>query len=92
LTKTATKPPAYLVERLTDLERASSLCFRDPDAARKILYHLSAQFKEHLDDAFVEPVEKAALVLWDSPHKAKALIATVIGKIKSTKREHEKEH
>ena len=69
------RPPAYMEERISDLEHAQEFFYKDPGRARKILATVSEQIDQHHDDDFLDPIKTATEMLRQgSPAKAFAVI------------------
>jgi hypothetical protein len=76
--KTASRPPAYLVERVSDLGYASELSLTSPGAARSVLDCVISQLSAHMDDEYVESLRSASRAMLDSPNRARSIIDEVV--------------
>jgi hypothetical protein len=89
--KTASRPPAYLVERSKDLEYASKVAFRSPRVARGILLELATKFDDHMDHDYAQETRGAAEVVLDSAARAGAIISAMIGRMEAEKDDMDQE-
>jgi hypothetical protein len=77
--KTASKPPSYLVERVSDIKHAGDMLkgagsLRE---AKLLIDRIISQLEQHHDDDYVKPLKEACGVILDSPKKAKAILDKV---------------
>lgn len=86
----ASKPPAYVLERVSDLLKASTICNKSPSNAKSILQRVIGQLEEHMDQEYLEDLQRASGIVLDSPQRAKSLIEIVVGRMKSDKKYKEK--
>ena len=84
----ASTPPSYVIERVSDLTRASRTCQISPSNAKTILRHVIKQLNDHMDEEYITDLEAASRIVLDSPQRAKALIEVVVGKMISDKEVH----
>lgn len=77
--KYAQRPPAYLIERISDLEHAIELSKTSPSEASAVLAHVSQRLREHNDDEFAQTIDEAIQVMPDSPAKSQDIVAKVVG-------------
>lgn len=69
------QPPAYVEERVSDLEYAQEFLFKNPAQAKKILAAVAEQISQHHDDKFLEPIRRAAELLSNgNPRNAHEMI------------------
>lgn len=87
----AAKAPAYLVERISDLNHACELLNTSPREAGIVLSHVVSQLSKHHDDKFVPPLEEATKILRDSPRRASDVIKTVVDAMVAEKQLQEME-
>lgn len=77
-TRTASRPPSYVQERLSDLSRITKISFTAPGDARDLLLRVVAQMKAQKDDEYVSPLEEAARKAVDSPPTLRSLVESVM--------------
>lgn len=73
------KPPAYLLERISDLHYVIDLANNSPSEARRVLAHVITNLNTHHDDQFVMPLSLASSKMIDNPTSSKEIIGKVIG-------------
>lgn len=76
--KKAASPPAYLVERISDLKHACDIAKTSPRDANKILSEVVSQLTHHHNELFVPPLKDAARIMLDSPERATQAIQKVV--------------
>jgi len=76
--KCAAKPPAYLIERISDLKHACELSKTSPREANTVISAVISQLSEQHDEDFVAPLTEAARIMLDSPFRAKDAIEKVV--------------
>jgi hypothetical protein len=81
----ASKPPAYVLERISDLLRASKTCIKSPSNARAIIKRVISQLEEHMDEEYLADLQRISGIILDSPPRAKALIEVVMARMESDK-------
>lgn len=83
----ASKPPAYMVERISDLRYAADMSKTSPSNARTVIRQVITQLKDHLDnsDAYLKPLERAANVILDNPRAARDLIVLAVSAMEMAK-------
>lgn len=91
LRREASKPPAYMVERISDLKHASDVSKTSPSSAKSILSTISSQFSTHDDEDYATLITEASKVVLDNPPRAREMIARAIVAIEADKREHDLE-
>ena len=91
LRREASKPPAYLVERISDLKHASDVSKTSPSSAKSILSTISSQLRSHQDDEYAVLITEASKVVLDSPARAREMIARAIVEMEADKRDHDTE-
>ena len=77
--KTASKPPSYLVERVSDIKHAGDM-LKNSGSSREVkllIDRIISQLEQHHDDDYVKPLKEACGVILDSPKKAKAILDKV---------------
>ena len=72
--KTASKPPSYLVERVSDIRHASEMLKGSPREAMVLISRVIAQLEQHHDVDYVSPLKEACKMALDSPKKATELL------------------
>lgn len=77
-TRTASRPPSYVQERLSDLSRITKKSFTAPSEARDLLLDVVAQMRNQNDDEYVAPLEEAARKAVDSPPTLRVLVEAVM--------------
>jgi hypothetical protein len=87
----AGKPPAYVVERISDLRHAIDVSKTSPGAARSILGRIASDLSTHHDSEYVTAIEEASRILIDSPDRARGLIAHVVASMLKHKEQRENE-
>jgi hypothetical protein len=85
----ASKPPAYVVERISDLRHALDVSKTSPSTARIILNRLVAQLSVHRDNEYVNAIEDASKAVVDNPVRARSIIAYVVQTMISDKDAHD---
>ena len=77
--KVASKPPSYLVERVSDLRHAGDLLKNGGSLreTRTLICRIISQLEQHHDDDYVKPLREACDVILDSPKKARAILEKV---------------
>jgi len=78
LTKMAAGPPAYLIERISDLRNASDVSKTAPGVARSLLREIIAQLESHNDKEFAAKLAQAERKMLDSPKMAREIIIQVV--------------
>jgi hypothetical protein len=78
LKKAAAKPPAYLIERISDLKHACDVAKTSPREANNILSEVSASLQKQHDEEFVAPLKEASKIMFDSPPRAINAIEKII--------------
>lgn len=78
LNKIAAKPPAYLIERISDLKHACDVAQVSPREANAVISKVISQLSKQHDDDFVVPLKDAAKIMLDSPARAKGAIEKVV--------------
>lgn len=89
--RTAHKPPAYFVERISDLNHASEVSEIAPSNARSILQGVISQLESHMDDEYVDDLKMASDILLDNPKKARSLIGLVVAFMQADKSQYDLE-
>lgn len=89
--RTSSKPPAYIVERVSDLQYAIDLARRSPSGAREVLDGIIEQLGVHMDNEYVDDLQTASDIILDNPQKAMSLIGIVVSFMQADKRRHDKE-
>lgn len=84
--KTSSRPPSYVIERVSDLEHAAELMGTSPLDARQVLSAVIFSLKEHNDSEYVAPLEEAVVLLGDSPSKSAELVKAVAASMTMDKR------
>lgn len=87
--KQASSPPAYLRERISDLNHAADVSKTSPSNAKSILNRISSQLMKHNDIEYAKLVEEASKVVLDSPLKARGIISRAIRDMEADKDEHD---
>lgn len=87
----ASKPPAYIQERLSDLQYASELSKTSPSGARHVVDKILAQLDEHMDHEYVDDLKTASEVMLDSPKKARDIIGIISQYMRADKRRFDRE-
>lgn len=78
ISRTAAKPPAYLVERISDLQHACTLAKTSPSEANLVIAQTISKLSGHHDDLFVPPLKAAMGIMLDSPVRGKEAVIKVI--------------
>lgn len=86
----ASKPPSYVVERISDLRHAIDVSKTSPSNAKSILARLISQLNQHLDNEYVTAIEDASRAILDNPVRARNIIAYVVQNMADDKELHEK--
>ena len=81
----ASKPPAYVLERISDLLRAAKVCNKSPSTAKAIVQRIINQLEEHMDEEYLSDLQRVSGIVLDSPARAKALIEIVMARMESDK-------
>lgn len=84
-------PPAYMMERISDLRHACDLSNRAPGEAARVVRDVVKQLTAHHDDSYAKHLSVAADRMLDSPKKATEDIMRVIAVMLSEKEQHEAE-
>jgi len=87
----AHKPPAYMIERISDLSYASELSETAPSSARSILQNVISQLEAHTDDEYVNDLKTASDIILDNPQKARNLIDIVSSFMQADKSQYDLE-
>ena len=82
-------PPAYMVERIKDLEYASKIASKAPRESRAVLLDLAVKFQKHMNEDYAAEVTGAAEVVLDSPVRAKTAISIMIDRMLIEKEEYD---
>lgn len=78
LYKEAQRPPAYLIERISDLEHAIEVSRTSPTDAKAIIQHVADRLRTHHDIEYADTLDEAVKALSDSPARSSAIISKVI--------------
>jgi len=78
LLKLAAQPPAYLVERISDLQYACDIAKTSPRNANQIISEVISQLSSQHDDGFITPLKDASKIMLDSPSRATEAIEKVV--------------
>lgn len=89
--KTAAKAPAYIFERISDLDHACEVIRTSPREAQAIISSVISQLNSHHDDKFSEALVVAKKLLLDSPEKARSAIMATVDAMKLEKAMQAKE-
>lgn len=76
--KIAAKPPAYMVERISDLKHACDLAKISPREANNVISSVISQLSNQHDNDFVAPLQEASRIMLDSPFRAQDAIQKVV--------------
>jgi len=76
--KTASRPPAYLQERLSDLSRVTRASMTEPGHARGLLEDVITKLRKHGDDEYAGPLEEAVRRGLDNPSTMRTLVEAVM--------------
>jgi len=57
------RPPAYIEERISDLDYAKEFFYKDPAKAKQILAKITEQLIIHHDNTYVAPIKEAPEML-----------------------------
>lgn len=76
--KTASRPPAYFQERLSDLSRVTRVSMTEPAHARVLLGDVITKLKKQGDDEYTGPLEEAFRRGLDSPRMMRTLVEAVM--------------
>ena len=87
----ASKPPAYLFERISDLNHAAELCLSSPLECVKILEIIYKEFQAQNNPEEANALKIAIKTIKDSPPKAKECIIKLIDFLKYQKEEYDDE-
>jgi RNase adaptor protein for sRNA GlmZ degradation len=90
-TLAASAPPAYMLERISDLRHACDLSGRAPGEAKKVIMEVVSQLSVHNDSPYAKHLTDAAEKMLDSPKLATEAIKKVISVMISEKEEHDAE-
>lgn len=85
----ASKPPAYVLERISDLRHAIDVSKTSPSTAKSILSRLVAQLSSHHDNEYVNAIEDASKAILDNPVRARSIIAYVVQTMSDDKDAHD---
>lgn len=74
------RPPAYFMERVSDLKHVVDVMADSPRSAKSILAAIMIQLRKHHDEnpEFMMPLAKASDTILDNPTRAKDLIMLAI--------------
>lgn len=75
---TAAKPPAYLAERISDLQHACTISKTSPRDANAIIARTITQLSTHHDDIFIPPLQEAMHIMLDSPVRAQQAVEKIV--------------
>jgi len=89
--KTAAKPPAYILERISDLKHVCDVAKTSPREANQILSQVVSQLSTQHDDIFVLPLKEAGRIMLDSPARATTAIEKVVAAMITEKEIQESE-
>lgn len=84
--KPTPRPPAYALERISDLDFASKVSKTAPGDAKEILAYVATSLRKHNDEDYARLVQDAAQIILDSPSKARRMIENVILKMNSARK------
>lgn len=76
--KLAAKPPAYMMERISDLKHACDIAKTSPRDANKVISSIISQLSTQHDDDFIAPLQEASRIMLDSPARAQDAIQKVV--------------
>ena len=83
-----TKPPAYLLERISDIRHAATLLRTEPGEARKILAEVASALESHGDKEHAAATLAVATASRDSPPKAREMALAIIKEMMIEKEEY----
>jgi hypothetical protein len=84
--KLASRPPAYVQERVSDIRHAAETAMVAPSDARKMLSGIISQLKSNHDDEYAKVLDGAVALMLDSPSRAGDLMREVAEAMLSDKR------
>lgn len=87
----AHKPPAYMVERISDLGYVTELSQKSPSSARSVLDGVIEQLSTNMDDDYVDDLKSASEIMLDNPQKARNLIDIVAAFMRADKEKYDLE-
>ena len=76
--KTASRPPSYVQERISDLARVTRVSMTAPGKAKELLGEVIDKIKIQGDHEYVEPLEQAMRKAIDSPSELRVLVEAVM--------------
>lgn len=79
ITRTAAKPPAYLMERVSDLEHACHVSKTSPREANVVISNVISELSKHHDTDFIPPLKEAGKIMLDNPFRAREAINKIVG-------------
>lgn len=85
------KPPAYVMERISDLRHACSIAKISPSNAKAIILEVIRDLSKQHDTSYAISLEKAVGRMLDNPDDASKLVMKVIAVMLSEKIEYEDE-
>lgn len=84
--KTASRPPAYIEERISDLEHAIELTKTSPQEARQAIARIIQNLSSQHDDEYVVALQGAADKMFDNPGSAREMMSSLTRAMLSDKR------
>ena len=76
---TASKPPSYVLERVSDLSHAAEVSKTSPSNAKSLINEVVSQLEAQADQEYVDELMAACDIMLDSPSRARALVEVVTG-------------
>lgn len=85
------RPPAYFMERVSDLRHIVEVMSDSPRSAKSILAGVMTQLRIHHDEnpEFMMPLVRAADSMLDNPNRAKDLIMLAINVMEREKEDYD---
>ena len=78
-------PPAYIIERILDLQNIRQMASVEPGNARKSLLVTADQLDDHMDEDYAAEIRGIATVMLDNPWRAKTMISGIIHRMSDDK-------
>jgi hypothetical protein len=78
-------PPAYIIERILDLQNIRQMASVEPGNAKKALVATADLLDDHMDEEYAAELRGIAHVILDSPWRAKTMISEMIGRMSDDK-------
>lgn len=78
-------PPAYIIERILDLQHIRQMASVEPGNAKRALLAIADKFDDHMDVEYAAELRGIAETMLDGPWRAKTMISNIIERMNDDK-------